>query len=50
MGDKRDEIVETASAKFDAQSEAAAMVQRYQAALKDAQETNLRNETGPDCE
>lgn len=50
MSDKRDEIVETAPSKFDAQSEAGQMIQRYQAAIKDAQETNLRNETGPDCE
>lgn len=50
MSDKRDEIVEAASAKFDGESEAARMVQRYQQAIKEAQEANLRNETGPDCE
>jgi hypothetical protein len=50
MSDRRDEIVETGIARFEAESEAAKMVQRYEQAIKQQQEANLRNETGPDCE
>lgn len=50
MTDRRDEIVETGSALQDANSEASRMVQRYQQAIREAQEAQLRNETGPDCE
>lgn len=50
MSDPRDEIVEAGLARFEAESEAARMVQRYQQQIREAQEAQLRNETGPDCE
>lgn len=50
MGDIRDEIVENASARFDGESEAGAMIQRYQQQIKEAQEQQIRNETSHDCE
>lgn len=50
MLDRRDEMLENSSAKFDGESEAARMVQRYEYLLKEAQNASIRNETGPDCE
>lgn len=50
MADKRDEALENSAAKFDGESEAARMVQRYEFLLKEAQDQSIRNETGPDCE
>lgn len=46
----RDEHLENSQARFDGQSEAAAMVQRYEQAIKEAQEAQIRNETSHDCE
>lgn len=45
-----EEHVENALARFEAESEAARMVQRYQEQIKLAQEAQLRNETSFDCE
>lgn len=46
----RDEHLENSAAKFDGQSEAGQMIQRYEQAIKEAQEAQIRNETSHDCE
>lgn len=42
--------VEEALIRFQAQSEAARMVQQYQQQIREQQERQMQDETGPDCE
>jgi len=51
MGELRnEEHVETALARFDGQSEAGQMVQRYEQAIKETRDQGFRDETSYDCE